>query len=338
MTIATAGHVLVDFGGDGLLLDLSSGSLFHLNEAAAFVWTGVLGGADAAAVSATLASRYRIPLATAREHVSDALKLDGDRPDVPAPTDPFLYERNAAGYLLSRDGTPLLLVEAQGRSIRLADGRALGARELPLMLQSVAPKVMSLRGHFVLHASAAVAVDGTTVAFSGRSGAGKTTAARALAKAGARLLSEDKLVLRQGATGVEVLAGGERRIMEWVAAAAPELAAGRSAPCDDLDRAAEGDALPLRQIGFLDAARRSGGSFLASALGAAQAARALFSNSFHGSDQAGDWTRHLQIAAAAARRLAAYDLTAPAGTAALESAAREVARSGRLSQTAMTAS
>ena len=61
-------------------------------------------------------------------------------------------------------------------------------------LRSVVPKLLALRGIRVLHASA-VEIDGSLLVFSGQSGAGKTTSAKAFAQAGARLVSEDLLVL-----------------------------------------------------------------------------------------------------------------------------------------------
>jgi serine kinase of HPr protein (carbohydrate metabolism regulator) len=190
-----------------------------------------------------------------------------------------------------------------------------------MTLQAISPKLMALRGHFVLHASA-VLVDGAIVAFAGKSGAGKTTTARALAGAGARLLSEDKLVLRRMGGGVGAPMDCERRIMEWVGRAAADLSAGRVAACEGLDAAAAGESGPIGAVGFLAAARRSGTSFVASRLERAQAAHALFGHSFHGSDRPQDWRRHLETAVDGARDLPAFEITAPDGRAALEPAAR----------------
>jgi hypothetical protein len=329
-------YALIDFGRDGLLLDLSSGNLFELNESAALVWASALAGAPASAVAETLANRYALPLATARDDVNRALALDAGTAALDDLDGPYLYARAPGGYLLSRDGLPLLLVDAEGRSVQSAAAET-DRKDWPMILQAISPKLLSLRGQLVLHASA-VLLDQSIVAFAGKSGAGKTTTGRALAAAGARLLCEDKLLLRQGADAPEAVVDGERRIMSWVAAAAAQLYAGRPAACDALDDAAGGESRPLAAVGFLDAGRRSGTRLAARRLDRAQATRALFSNTFHGSDRPEDWRRHLTIAADATRQLAVYEVTAPQGVTVLEAAAREVIRRGTFAQTAMTAS
>src|SRR5262249_52962005 len=59
----------------------------------------------------------------------------------------------------------------------------------------VIPRVLHLRGTTCLHASA-VLLDGKLLAFSGASGAGKSTIAAALAARGCQLVSDDVLPLR----------------------------------------------------------------------------------------------------------------------------------------------
>jgi hypothetical protein len=318
---------LVEFERDGLLLDLSSGSLFHLNESAAVVWVHVLRGMPPAAVAEILATRYRLPQATAIQHVGEALALDPGGVDAPASVQPFLYERAAETYVLSRAGTPLLTIDARGETVRLSGPDRVDARELPFVLQTVAPKLMALRGHFVLHASA-VSVGRAVVAFCGKSGAGKTTTARALARAGATPVCEDKLVVRLGVDRIEGFVRGERTIMAWVAEMAAALAAGRTASCEGLDLAAGGESGVLTAIGFLDADRRQGGSMVAAQLGLSQATAAMFRNAFHGSALAEDWRQHLETAARASRLVATHDLTAPLGLEALASAASDIVGRG----------
>ncbi len=258
MTTADHRYALIDFGEDGLLLDLVSGNLFELNQSAALVWSRALAGAPANAVAETLASRYGLPLSAAREDVDRALALDpaGASNDLDGP---YLYARSAGGYLLSHDSLPLLRVDEDGRSVQSADAEPAARRDWPMILQAIAPKLLSLRGHLVLHSSA-VLLGQSILAFAGKSGAGKTTTARALASAGAHLLCEDKLLLRRDADRFEAVVEGERRIMNWVASAAAELSAGRAARCDALDDAATGESHPIAAIGFLDVARRSGTS------------------------------------------------------------------------------
>src|SRR5262245_50863002 len=270
MTIADQRYVLVGFGQDGLLLDLSSGNLFELNESAALVWARVLAGAPASVVAETLANRYGLPLATAREDVDRALTLEAEAASHELDA-PYLYARSPGGYLLSRDRLPLLLVEEHGQSVRSVDPGPTPRLDWPMILQAIAPKLLSLRGHLVLHASA-VDLDGSIVAFAGRSGAGKTTTARALAAAGARLLCEDKLLLRQTADAIDAIIDGERRIAAWVESAAAQLSAGRSASCDGLDDAAGGDSRPIAELGCLHIERRSGTALATMRLDSAPAA------------------------------------------------------------------
>ena len=337
MTMASQRYALIDFGQDGLLLDLESGNLFELNESAALVWANSLAGAPATAVAETLAHRYALPLATAREDVNRALTLDAAAAALDALDGPYLYARSPGGYLLTRDRLPLLFVEDEARSVQSADPDPTARRDWPMILQAIAPKLLSLRGHLVLHASA-VLLNQSIVAFAGKSGAGKTTTGRAFAAAGAQLLCEDKLLLRDTAGALEAVVDGERRITGWVASAVAELSAGRPARCDALDDAAAGDSRPIGAIGFLDVARRSGTRLAARLLDRAQATRAIFSNTFHGSERPEDWRRHLTIAADATRHLPVYELTAPDSVTALEAAAREALVRGTLGQTAMTAS
>lgn len=322
-------YALVNFDHDGLLLDLVSGNLFQLNESAALVWTNSLEGASETTIAEKLAQRFALSLAVAREDVARALALDPDGPALDERDGPYLYERSPGGYLLSRDGVPLLQVEDDGSTIRSADREPAARRDWPMILQAIAPKLMALRGHFVLHASA-VLLGRSIIAFSGRSGAGKTTTARAVAKAGAQLVGEDKLVLRRVEDRIEGVIDCERRIFEWATGAAPDLSAGRAARCDGLDAAAGGESRPIGALGFLDVARRSGSALDAAPLGRAQATRALFGNSFHGSDRPEVWRRHLEAAAGAAVGFPTFEITAPSGLAALESAAGELAARGSL--------
>jgi hypothetical protein len=66
-----------------------------------------------------------------------------------------------------------------------------------LLLNQVLPVVLGRRGRLVLHASA-IAIDDAVIAFVGRSGVGKSTLAAACCGAGARLVTDDALVLVEG--------------------------------------------------------------------------------------------------------------------------------------------
>jgi Coenzyme PQQ synthesis protein D (PqqD) len=336
MTAMADRYALVELGPDSLLLDLVSGNLFQLNESATMVWASSLSGASPSTVAGTLALRYDISLSRAHEDVEHALTLDPDTATIDEPDGTYAYQRCATGYLFSRSGVPLLEVDEQGRFVRPAGTHAMEQDPIGA-LQAVTPKLLALRGHLVLHASA-VLIDQSVIALAGRSGAGKTTTARALSSSGVQLISEDKLLFRSDGDRVEAFVGGEQRIMEWVAAAVPQLSAGNPVACEALDDAAAGESRPLRAICFLDAARRMGASIAAVMLGRAESTRAFFRNTFHGSDRPADWRHHLEAAANATRRLSAQALTVPTGIQALQAAARRASLREMLLQTEMTAS
>jgi hypothetical protein len=69
-------------------------------------------------------------------------------------------------------------------------------------------------GHLALHASA-VAIDGLGIAFLGRKHAGKSTLAMALVRGGARLITDDTLVVRCDAGGSVLAAPGVQRVRLW---------------------------------------------------------------------------------------------------------------------------
>jgi hypothetical protein len=78
------------------------------------------------------------------------------------------------------------------------------------------------RGRLVLHASA-VAVNGSAVAFLGGKGRGKSTMAAALYRRGHTLLSDDALVLNDGASGRPEVLPGFPQLKLWPNAAAASL-------------------------------------------------------------------------------------------------------------------
>jgi hypothetical protein len=79
-------------------------------------------------------------------------------------------------------------------------------------------RVMAVAAHadgaVALHASA-VSVDGSAIAFLGPKHAGKSTLAMALVRRGARLLTDDTLVVRFGADGLAWASPGVQRIRLW---------------------------------------------------------------------------------------------------------------------------
>jgi hypothetical protein len=264
-----------------------------------------------------------LPAATAEEHVAAALRIDPAIATPGPPSGEFLYERAPDGYVFSRAGTPFLHVDPEGKHLRLHAASRLGPAEVAMALTAVAPKLIALRGHFVLHASAVI-VGGAAIVVAGDSGAGKTTTSRALVRAGATPLGEDKLIIRATAGRAETFRDFEAAIERWSLATHAELCGGAVMPSPDANDIYAGDAVPIREIGFIDVARRAGASISAAALTTLDASGALFRNSFCGSDAAADWKKNLRCATAIADCIAAYDLTMPTGLGALDAAASAV--------------
>ena len=66
-----------------------------------------------------------------------------------------------------------------------------------LLLDQVIPRILGQRGQLILHAAAVVMPDGQAIAFLGDSGRGKSTLASSLHHNGARLITDDCLLLEE---------------------------------------------------------------------------------------------------------------------------------------------
>jgi hypothetical protein len=346
MATATAGgappdvrperFVLATFADGAVLLDLDSGVAFALNATAAFVWERRLGKRDdesVEAVEAALAARFGLAQEQARADVAATLALPATHAFPPPPGD-FWYERDGAGYRFSFRGKPVLEIAGDGAGVRAL--APLTPAEAALHLLAVSPKLLALRGATVLHAGAVLGDDGRVVAFSGPSGAGKTSAARAFVAAGLGAVSEDKLIVRAGDGGGAPVAmvSGEARIAAWVSRLGAELVAappGTFCAAGDLaEAAAARPALPVAEILLVDAARRAGDDITrAPPLGPARTAAALFPQIFYGSDTRDAWQLQLDAIAALARAVPVSLATMPDGLDRLPAAARRYAETTR---------
>jgi hypothetical protein len=193
-------YSFVDTTPGGFLLDTTSGTIFSLNESAAQIWRSRLDGDEPPAIVRKVAQRYGLALDVAARDVESALRVP-TAGTPPRPPSDFLYERrDDHTYVFSFQGIAVFELDDRGTHVRLACRDV--PRPLPYLLQAVIPKILSLRGHLVIHASA-VDLGDNAVAFTGLSGAGKTTTARSLARHGGRILCEDKLLLRVSPGGVD---------------------------------------------------------------------------------------------------------------------------------------
>lgn len=314
-------------GVGGLLLDVVAGTLFELNEVAALVWERHLGGAGNDDIAAGLVDRYGIPPEAAQRDVGETLAASthGGAPSVAGD---FSYDRTRDAFVFSAQGKPVLKVDDRGQHL-FVEATALSIERLRHYVIAIAPKLLTLRGQIVLHA-AAVATGGGVVAVSGISGAGKTTSIRALVRAGAQLVSEDKLLLIVRPDRTEVVLKGEPEIDAWADLIASELKHAGQVPLLSLDSVTSGPRLPLAEIGFIEANRRIGSSIVAEPLPPVQIAGSVFRSGFHGSDEPEYWRQQLDAAAHVGGTVAAFNLTMPNGVALLDAASVRVVSAGTL--------
>ncbi len=320
-------HLLVTVGRGALLLDLESGALLELNASAAFVWERLIAGQDRQSIIREVSDRYGIDGTTSNLHVEVALRIPVDAPKAP-PTD-FNYRYEDDHYVFEFRNEQVFTVDLQGEQVALAPQADLTPQNLPGLLHAIVPKILSLRGHVVLHA-AAVAIQDRVLAFSGLSGAGKSTTARALVAAGAISVCDDQLVLNPESTPIRVGRTAETAIKAWIAEASDELLASGRAHCIGLDYVRETEQLILAEIGFIDCERRRDLDYIAAELSPANIAGAAFRHAFHGSDERAYWKRALQSAARIGTGVQAFELTLPATIDALSTVARPLTATGTL--------
>jgi hypothetical protein len=311
----------------GLLLDLDSGGLFELNRTAAFVWRQFLDGVGRETIVSAIAERHGVDVIRARADVASALAPTSSL--APTPLGDFEFRRTNTGYVQLFRGTPELELDASGSVLTvMLPPSARRPGRMNNSLRALVPKILSLRGHTVFHASA-VLTRGRLLMFSGRSGAGKTTTARALADRGATLVSEDKLLVHADGD-VIAWSGAERRIEAWVAQGTRSLLTEECISCVELDEAASGEKLQIAEIGFLDVVPRQGNQLVARRMTVQEVASASFRGMFLGTALAAGWRRQLGVAATFAQAVAGYAATMPDGLLALGLAAEILERRGTL--------
>ena len=122
---------------------------------------------------------------------------------------------SATGYQIVFDDTGTFDVRPRDRRISWRPGaRATDAAMRSDFLGRVIGMAAHADGHLALHASA-VSIGGRAIAFMGPKHAGKSTLALALVRHGARLLTDDTLVVRL-ADGMAIAAPGVQRVRLWM--------------------------------------------------------------------------------------------------------------------------
>jgi hypothetical protein len=161
-----------------------------------------------------------------------------------------------------------------------------------------------MSGRLVLHASAG-RVGAGVVAFSGPSGAGKTTVATLLGSAVALdLLPVD---------GDRALVDGEAAIDRWVAESAAALSRGPVAARELVASVAASRTAPLREVLYLDPSRRAGTEIARAPLGRTDAALRLLENGFGELSDPRAWRELVAGATALSASVRAFDATVPVG-------------------------
>lgn len=310
----------------GVIADVLSGHFFRANAAALRICEAL--GHDAAdGLGERLAGVFGVSRSVTERWIEDlvgslaALQAPALEQDPKGAVSPFgvFRVRLADGQVrLFHDELAVLAADVSGDSVwRLGEG----SLPLDFYLRLFAPRLLALRGHLVLHASACRSGD-TLMVFAGHSGAGKTTTMRALVRAGATAVSEDLLVLRlEGGRPWAILAG-EVGIRGWAEGGATELVSrpGASIGGAGLELAAfSSDArLAVRSIEFIDGAAERGAEFQAAPLAPVQVLERLVWSTFLGSSARAAWSTMLASSSAVAQHVAGRDVRLPEGLAALD--------------------
>jgi hypothetical protein len=310
--------------GSGLLVDLTTGGYFRLNATAAEICRALFDSANAAEITQQLADRLQIGPQEA-SGLLRSMEVALETPTVrEEPIGPFRYVRRVNSYELVDRERSVLTVDTEGRCLRLC----LSPQELryPILdhLRAIAPKIIRLRGLPILHASACIFANGTIRGFSGQSGAGKTTTALAFDAAGARLVSEDLVVLSATGNLVAYLEG-ERIAHAWSVQAAAALLKHPDAAidCQELSRAGQGPTAPLGAVWFVDSTRRSGSTFRLRRLSEIEGFVALLGQSFLANADAESVRRHLGHTRRLAEEITLIEAAVPDGLENLALAARD---------------
>ena len=316
-------YLVASYPSGGVVVDLDTGNYFRVDAKAAAACAALTRADDAGAVNELTAS-FGVARAHAERLVADIRAGLATAPVVGPPTGPYHFHREEGGFALWHNGERVLVVTDGNLDVSFPDERREdpGPR-LEFYVRALAPKILFIRGISVLHASACAA-NGRLVAFAGMSGAGKTTTAGAFVEAGARAISEDRVVLEPGADRPSVVLDGERRVHAWARRVSERLAAGEArVPSNELATVADGAHEGLDVVHFLDATRRHPGSIFAPrTLSEPDGLLALMVNDFLGDSSRDGWRRYFALARKMAANLALIQLDAPSGLSRLGPAAR----------------
>jgi len=314
------------FRDGGVIVDLATGTYVRLNVSAAEICSILSDSRDLDEASILVSRRLAVARGLADRALSDVMQSLGREGPRQQPTGDFRYSPDVrGGYVLTSNGTPRLVIDADGTSVRLAlPDQGLVRAQIYEYLRAIAPKLLFLRSKPVIHGAASLVRDGLRV-ISGESGAGKTTTARAFDAAGASLFAEDMLVVGS-VEPLGVHPGGEQGINAWADRWALRLAEDPRAELDEFPlRAGDcGEVVPVAQIWFIDRSRRvpDGDEIRARRLGETEGGLAMMTSLFLGSSAAADWRAFLSLAGTIAEAVPVFEALMPAGLDRLKAAAQ----------------
>jgi hypothetical protein len=304
------------FADGGLLLNLETGALYHLNVTAAEIWSDAMQSLPDQAIAERLSERYGIPFEVAQRDVAIA-RMPLAPAHAPLAATELVYQPDPDGYVLSFRGSRVVAYDTTGDRLRLLEAAV--PDEHGIFLRALAPKIVAASGASVLHAAAVASPTGEVLAFLGVNGVGKTTTARTFAANGYDTICEDKLVWRAAGSGAEAILEGEPSINRWIRATAAGWANDRESLADtrSLAAAAQGNALPIRDVFLLQDKRAAGTVLEFGRLEPSVAALEILRNGFYGSMLPEDWRVQLEAISQLSRVACVYQVGMPEGLGAL---------------------
>jgi hypothetical protein len=312
--------LLARYTTGGVVVDLESGNYYRVNSSAAMVCDALCAGGD---VDGRVAAELGIPREEAARIVAEVESGLAAPAVHGTPQGSYHFYPTVDGYLLRHGERTVLEVDGASLDIRLPAGAESPVEpQLELYVRALAPKLLFQRRVTVLHASACL-VAGKLIAFAGLSGAGKTTTARAFTTAGARLISEDLVVLQPEARQGEVLLEAEPLIQEWARRTSGQLLSEPRKPAssDSLEHVLDGPTALLDQVLFLDKSRRTSAEFATSALAEPDALTQLIAHNFLGAVEPETWKRYFNGAVELLQIVDFREVSTPDGLDRLASAA-----------------
>ena len=320
--IDPAGYLFESFEDGGLLVDLTSGHFFRLNQTANEIWRQALTGETPEAIARSLSLRFALPEDSIRADVVAALNLPNAEASA-RPEAEHSLEFNSRGCVVLMGRRPTLDIDERQQQIRVRP--SVTGEDLGNCLRTIVPRLLSRGDAPVLHAAAVRAPDETIWAFLGNNGAGKTTTAHSFGAAnGFGLVCEDKLMTRLAQDSLGGVLEGEITINQWMREAKRRLlvnpAEGVQMPdpafCD------QHPSLPIGRIFLIDSNRRQGTSIHLQELLPSDAAPEIMRHVFFRPTQEWNLRQHLSGLFRLARSIPVYVATLPNGLSQLDQAVR----------------